>query len=76
MDSFINIVNSPDSSYTHTAGHNHLSDLSLDEYLVMLNIPQELNMPSQVAQNPLGVDPGKNGEVDYRDGACMPPVRN
>jgi len=45
MDSFIKLVNSPDSEYTHTAGHNKFSDWTSEEYenLLTLQKPVKAN---------------------------------
>jgi hypothetical protein len=38
MDSFINLVNSPDSEYTHTAGHNKFSDWTTEEFEAIMTL--------------------------------------
>ena len=36
MDDYINLVNSPTSSYTHRAGHNFFSDWSAESFKTLL----------------------------------------
>lgn len=72
-DEFIKEVNALDSGYTHTAGHNHLSDFTREEYRKRLN-----NVPAEDDDMMLDApeDYVSNGGKDWRSSGCVTPVKD
>lgn len=80
VDAFIQEVNAEGSEYTHTAGHNHLSDLTRGEYKKMMGTPEAIktaafnNEEAEVLSAPEGYTAA--AKVDWRDSNCLTPVKD
>ena len=76
IDAFIEEVNAEDSEYTHTAGHNRMSDFTRGEYRQMLgsyNDHPDANDSEPIELEDFSAQP--NGDVDWR-GNCTTAVKD
>lgn len=85
MDSFINLVNSPDSEYTHTAAHNKFSTWTTEEYEALLTLQKPLKEGHDYTAQPLNKvkyteehlqNLGITSKLDWRETGCVSPVKD
>jgi len=79
VDDFIKEVNAPDSEYTHTASHNHLSDFTRSEYKKMFMTPEAYKTASfnqEAGEKLMFEGDVPNSSVDWRTSGCLTPVKD
>jgi cathepsin F len=85
MDSFIELVNSPDSEYTHTAGHNQFSTWTSEEYNDFLTLQKPLKEGEDHTAQPLNTiryteehlqSLGITSKLDWRETGCVSNVKD
>lgn len=73
-DSLINEINSAESEWTHTAGHNFMSDFTDEEINALMTLKNPIEAPEFIEEEDDGSVP--NGSKDWRDANCVNAVQN
>ena len=73
-ETFINQVNSPDSAWTHTAGHNQFSDLTEQEFSKLMTLQTPPHVLGELYEKEEGEVNAKS--IDWRAQNCVNAVVN
>jgi C1A family cysteine protease len=75
-DTLINEINNPDSEWTHTAGHNFMSDLTDEEINALMTLQTPPEVPEMTVFEEAEESVEFGGSKDWRTSNCVNDVQN